>query len=106
MNNERCGKDWTVRCYISCPECGGKHYLGHEEDLQDYESKNDWISVNEQLPEAYKSVLLLKQIGLISKIFVGYYNGKNFKYAIDDLWQYDIHKELITHWRLLPDTPY
>lgn len=64
---------------------------------------NDWISVKDKLPEPHKRVLLCNIIGSVKRLIVGYYDGQNFRYDVDDLWMYTL--PFITYWRELPKMP-
>ena len=64
---------------------------------------NNWISVKEELPPLRQTVLLLRTIGRVQRMIVGYYFKENFWYDIDDLWDCPLMN--ITHWMLLPKLP-
>ena len=64
---------------------------------------SNWISVKEELPPLRQTVLLLRTIGRVQRMIVGYYFKENFWYDIDDLWDKPLMN--ITHWMLLPKLP-
>lgn len=65
------------------------------------EYNNGWISVDDELPEPYKSVLVLEENGEIH--LCRYHdNCKRFYYDGSD---WDIKLGCVTHWQPLPQPP-
>lgn len=61
--------------------------------------KNEWISVDDRLPEAYNEVLVFAKYGLIEICY--FHNGENI--WVHGCGHFD--REDITHWMPLPEFP-
>lgn len=62
---------------------------------------NDWISVNDKLPENIRSVLVWDSVD--NDVFTGYYCKYN-GWTVDGFYDVEYHFN-VTHWMPLPEPP-
>lgn len=87
-------------------ESQGKVYNYFESKLKDIlkltdEYNNGWISVESELPEPYKKVLVLEENG---EIHLCWYHNESTRFYYDGS-DWDIKLGCVTHWRELPQPP-
>ena len=71
-------------------ECSVLHRAGYR--------KQDWISVEDRLPEDYNKYLLFLDNG---RIAIGWYHGSAMQFVEDGI----VMIETVTHWMPLPEAP-
>lgn len=78
------------------------------------EKQDDWISVDEKLPETEKTVLVYNKkfdeivtAKLYKSIERWSYTGavSNEDYSLNIIYSFSLHDKQITHWKPLPDKP-
>ena len=62
---------------------------------------NEWISVEDRLPEPFLNVLLILKGGEQTDSFVGFHDGKKFHDYEDNR----TNSDSISHWQPLPEPP-
>ena len=92
--HNNCLLRFHAHAFIDCDYCKLAEHLITEKNYR----KQEWISVEDRLPEDYNKYLLLLDNG---RIAIGWYHGDAMQFVEDGI----VMIETVTHWMPLPEAP-